>query len=122
MKENGVDPVRRCLSFAAGLALNQHAPQVALEILSNSRNSNYVSIRNLKLWSLADLNRPDDCLPILRFSIEFDAGTENKGEIVEQGPVRLVDLVARRKSILAVAVQSVAELSPACHYVSVGVV
>ena len=78
MKENGVDPVRRCLSFAAGLALNQHAPQVALEILSNSRNSNYVSIRNLKLWSLADLNRPDDCLPILRFSIEFDAGTENK--------------------------------------------
>jgi pentatricopeptide repeat domain-containing protein 2 len=84
MRELGVEPVRRCISFAAALALNQNAPQVALEVLSNSRNSNYVSIRNLKLWGLAELNRPDDCLPILRFSIEFDSAENTKRHSVLQ--------------------------------------
>jgi len=80
MKEIGAEPVRRCISYAASLALHQNAPQVALEILSNTRNSNYVSIRNLKLLSLAELDRPDDCLPILRFSIEFDSSTATEAK------------------------------------------
>jgi pentatricopeptide repeat domain-containing protein 2 len=73
MREFGVDPVRRSVAYASALALNQGAPQVALEIISGCRTSNYVTIRNLKLWALADLNRPEDCLPLLRYSIEFDS-------------------------------------------------
>jgi len=72
MKQAGLEPVRRVVTYAAGLALNQNAPNVALEVLSLSGVSNYVTIRNLKLLALAELDRPDDCLPILRSSIEFD--------------------------------------------------
>ena len=49
MKEAGIYPVRRALSFACALAIRQNAPQVALEILSNSQQPNYVTIRNLKV-------------------------------------------------------------------------
>jgi len=72
MKAAGMEPVRRVVTYAAGLALNQNAPNVALEVLSLSGVSNYVTIRNMKLLALAELDRPDDCLPILRTSIEFD--------------------------------------------------
>lgn len=49
MKTAASDPVRRAISYAASLALKQNAPQVALEILSSSRNANYVTVRNLKV-------------------------------------------------------------------------
>jgi len=73
MREFGTEPVRRAVSYASALALNQDAPQVALEIISSCRTSNYVTIRNLKMWALAALNRPEDCLPLLRYSVEFDS-------------------------------------------------
>jgi hypothetical protein len=72
MKDIGSDPVRRVLSYACALALKQNAPQIALEILSTAKQPNYVTIRNLKCWALADLNRPDDIMPLLRVSLEFD--------------------------------------------------
>ena len=49
MKEFGAEPVRRCIAYAAALAISQNAPQVAIEILTNSRTANYVTIRNLKV-------------------------------------------------------------------------
>jgi hypothetical protein len=81
MKQVGAEPVRRVVTYAAALALNQNAPNVALEILSLSGQSgvsNYVTIRNLRLQALADLGRPDDCMPILRQSIEYDSPTGEK--------------------------------------------
>jgi len=68
----GSEPVRRVITYTCGLALKQNAPQVALEILSTAKQSNYVTVRNLKIWGLAELNRPDDILPMLRYSLEFD--------------------------------------------------
>lgn len=41
--------MRRATTFIAGLALNQGMPEAALEILSNVKNSNYVTVRNLKV-------------------------------------------------------------------------
>lgn len=55
MKEVGVDPVRRVLTYSAALALNQNAPNVALEILSNAAQPNYVTVRNLKVRHLFQL-------------------------------------------------------------------
>jgi len=49
MKAFGVEPVRRCIAYAAALAIAQNAPQVAIEILTNTRTANYVTIRNLKV-------------------------------------------------------------------------
>lgn len=78
MKEVGVEPLRRTITFAAMLALNQNAPNVTLEVLSNVANHNYVTVRNMKMLALADIGRVDDALPVLRYSLEFDspAGAE----------------------------------------------
>jgi len=105
MKEFGTEPVRRSTAFAAALALNQNAPQVALEILTNSRTSNYVTIRNLKAWALAELNRPDDCLPILRYSIEFDGAEPNRQQTVFQEVLDKVKLATDRMDNKEVSVE-----------------
>ena len=52
MKTAASDPPRRAVSYAASLALQQNAPQVALEILGAIRPSAYVTIRNLKVSSV----------------------------------------------------------------------
>jgi hypothetical protein len=49
MKQVGAEPVRRVVAFGASLALNQNAPNVALEILALAGVTNYVTIRNLKV-------------------------------------------------------------------------
>lgn len=82
MKQVGVDPVRRVLTFASALALNQNAPNVALEVLSSVSQANYVTVRNLKIQALSDIGRPDDALPVLRWSLEFDnPGGETKASV-----------------------------------------
>jgi len=72
MKDVGVEPARRTITYACALAVNQNAPNVALEVLSNVQNANYVTVRNLKMLALANIGRPDDVMPILRYSLEFD--------------------------------------------------
>jgi len=49
LKEVGHIPMRRAVTFAAGLALNQNAPHVAFEMVSGVQQQNYVSVRNLKV-------------------------------------------------------------------------
>lgn len=59
LKEVGVDPVRRVITYAASLALSQNAPNIALEILSLSGVSNYVTVRNLKVEFIHNITRSD---------------------------------------------------------------
>lgn len=49
LSETGHLPMRRATTFAAGLALNQGEPAIALEILASSRNQNYMTVRSLKV-------------------------------------------------------------------------
>ncbi|XP_073990866.1 pentatricopeptide repeat-containing protein 2, mitochondrial-like [Rhodnius prolixus] len=77
-------PMRRAGTFAAALALNQKSPHVALEILSSTKQQTYVTIRNLKVAALADLNRPDDTFPILRSVLQTDSATEKKHTFCEE--------------------------------------
>lgn len=49
LKEVGHIPMRRAVTFAAGLALNQNASHVAFEMISGVQHQNYVTIRNLKV-------------------------------------------------------------------------
>lgn len=72
LAEVGHIPMRKAATFAAGLALEQKSPQIALEILSTIKDQGYVSVRNLKLITYAQLDRPDNALPILRNSVNVD--------------------------------------------------
>lgn len=51
--------MRRATTFCAGLCLNRGKPEVALEMLSDVRKPNYVTIRNIKvqfeIWTFLDL-------------------------------------------------------------------
>lgn len=58
--------MRRAITFAAALALKQNAPHVALEIVGNARQQNYVTVRNVKVIAFTNLGRADDALPILK--------------------------------------------------------
>lgn len=66
----GHQPMRRAVSFFSALAINQNQPEVALEVLSNVRQQNYVHIKVLKALALARIGRFEDALPILRTTIE----------------------------------------------------
>ncbi|XP_071454606.1 pentatricopeptide repeat-containing protein 2, mitochondrial-like [Hetaerina americana] len=78
MLELGHTPVRRAVTFAAALAINQNSPHIALEILSCTQHPNYITVRNLKVAALADLGRASDALPILRHIIETDVPEQTK--------------------------------------------
>lgn len=65
-------PMRRGVTFLATLALQQSSPHVALEVVSNVRQQNYLTIRTIKALALADLKRFDDVVPILRSVLEID--------------------------------------------------
>lgn len=70
--------MRRASTFFAALALNQGNPNIAAEVMFNEKKSAYVTIRNLKVASLADLNRLDDLIPILRMSLANDSPSQIK--------------------------------------------
>ncbi|XP_014662924.1 PREDICTED: pentatricopeptide repeat-containing protein 2, mitochondrial-like [Priapulus caudatus] len=70
--ETGRPMPRRAIAFLAMLALNRGDPAAALEVLFTLREVNYITTRNLKLIALADLDRVDEALPVLRYVIERD--------------------------------------------------
>ncbi|EFX90291.1 hypothetical protein DAPPUDRAFT_299902 [Daphnia pulex] len=71
-------PMRRALTYAASLALKQNDPKFCMELLSECKQQNYVTVRNLKAVALAKLDRFDDCVAVLRAALEYDrpAGVE----------------------------------------------
>lgn len=69
-------PMRRSITYAAALALNQSDPQLAIDLLSSSKQQNYVTVRNLKALAFAHLGRFDDVLSILRASLQYDVPLE----------------------------------------------
>lgn len=76
--ENGHQPMRRAVAFAAALAVSQNAPHIAVELISSLPKHNYVTLRNLKVLALTDLGRLEDVLPLLRSVLEMDTHTNIK--------------------------------------------
>lgn len=72
LQNAGHIPMRKASTFAAALALNQNSPHIALEIVSQVKQQKYVTVRNIKVLALADLNRHEDVLPILRSVLEVE--------------------------------------------------
>jgi pentatricopeptide repeat domain-containing protein 2 len=55
LKEIGHIPMRRAVTFAAAMALNQNAPHIAFEIISGIQQHNYVTVRNLKVHVIVNI-------------------------------------------------------------------
>lgn len=70
--------MRKTTTFAAGLALAQNAPHIALEIIGTVRQQNYMTVRNIRVVALAQLGRQDDALPILRSVLDVNGPTDTK--------------------------------------------
>ncbi|KAF5293905.1 hypothetical protein FQA39_LY13610 [Lamprigera yunnana] len=90
-------PMRRATTFCAALAINQGKPEVAIEILSTTKNSNYTTVRNIKVSALADLGRVEEAIIMLKNVLYQDGAiagpvqTFNK-EIIE----KVKDAVVKR--------------------------
>lgn len=82
LSDSGHIPMRKAATFAAGLALKQSAPHIALEIISNVPQQNYVTIRNIKIQALIDLNRIEDAIPLLRAILEVAPTGPNKQQTI----------------------------------------
>lgn len=82
LSDSGHIPMRKAATFAAGLALKQGAPHIALEIISNVPQQNYVTIRNIKIQALIDLNRIEDAIPLLRAILEVAPTGPNKQQTI----------------------------------------
>lgn len=68
----GHQPMRRAATFCAALAANQGKPEAALEIVSTVKKQSYMTVRNIKLLALSQLNRMEEVLKILKSVAEFD--------------------------------------------------
>ena len=64
--------MRRALTYAASLALKQNDPKFCIDLLTECKQQNYVTVRNLKAIAFAKLDRLDDSLAILRAALEYD--------------------------------------------------
>ncbi|KDR07029.1 pentatricopeptide repeat-containing protein 2, mitochondrial-like [Zootermopsis nevadensis] len=98
LKEVGHIPMRRAVTFAAGMALNQNAPHIAFEMISDVQQHNYVTIRNLKAAALADIGRPEDALPILRSILDADVPSQRKQTFSEDVIQKLKDAINKNGS------------------------
>uniref|UniRef100_A0A1B0DDZ8 Pentacotripeptide-repeat region of PRORP domain-containing protein n=1 Tax=Phlebotomus papatasi TaxID=29031 RepID=A0A1B0DDZ8_PHLPP len=85
----GKEPMRRASTLAAGLALKQNNPAVALEIVSSIRQHSYMTVRNIKILAMAKVNRFEEALVNLKGLIEVEvtaAGTKQSicQEVLDQ--------------------------------------
>ncbi|XP_068895449.1 pentatricopeptide repeat-containing protein 2, mitochondrial-like [Tenebrio molitor] len=72
LRDAGHFPMRRATTFCAGLCLNRGKPEVALEMLSDVRKPNYVTIRNIKAQAFAQLGRLEEAIVLLKSVISED--------------------------------------------------
>lgn len=79
--EAGHIPLRRATTFMAALALKQNSPHVSLEVLTNVKGQNYVSVRALKSLALSKMKRFDDVIPVLRSILEINNPMQTKQTI-----------------------------------------
>ncbi|XP_076338098.1 pentatricopeptide repeat-containing protein 2, mitochondrial-like [Tachypleus tridentatus] len=71
-REAGANIIRKGVAFMAALAVNQNDPKTAMEILAITPQQNYITVKNLRIITLAELDRLDDAFPILRSIVDQD--------------------------------------------------
>ncbi|CAG9795765.1 unnamed protein product [Diatraea saccharalis] len=98
MTSVGTVPLRRTSTYFAALALKQGKPQIAIESIS-SLKQHYVTIRNIKVMGLADMDRVDDAFPVLRSVMEIDVPEQtHKHTFFEETISRVRQAVEKSKN------------------------
>lgn len=69
MSTSNFPPIRKVITFLAGLALKQNSPEIALELLSLIK-TRYIDSRCLKILTYSKLNRFNDVMFLLKKSLE----------------------------------------------------
>ncbi|CAN7945603.1 unnamed protein product [Ixodes pacificus] len=72
--------LRKGLAFAAALAINHNEPKVAMELLALSAQLNYITVLNLRMMALADLDRLEDVFLTLRSIVHQDVPVQSRVE------------------------------------------
>jgi hypothetical protein len=80
-REVGSVVTRRGCTFFSALAINQNQPEVALEVLSLASQSNYITVRNLRIMALTKMGRLEDVFPILRLMLNRDDPLKVSSEV-----------------------------------------
>ena len=79
----GSQVTRKAVCLFAALAINQNQPNVALEVLSMALQSNYITVRNLRLIALAQTGRFQDVFNGIMMIINSDFPShQDKGPIL----------------------------------------
>lgn len=99
LNNTGHIPMRKAAAFAAGLALQQNAPHIALEIISTLKDQHYLTVRNIKALAYADLNRPEDALPVLRSVLEIDDSINIKRTFIKNAVDKVRDSIKKNNKI-----------------------
>ncbi|XP_034950356.1 uncharacterized protein [Chelonus insularis] len=69
----GNTPLKKIVSAIGALSLNQKAPHITLEILSQFSNQNYISVKSLRLIALAELGRLENIFVEFKFILQHEA-------------------------------------------------
>ncbi|XP_059620064.1 pentatricopeptide repeat-containing protein 2, mitochondrial-like [Phlebotomus argentipes] len=99
LQKTGKEPMRKAATFIATLALNQKQPGVALEIISTVRQQSYMTVRNIKVLSLAQVHRYEEVIVSLKGLIEVQmTGFTMKQSISKEILDQIQDIVAQSNS------------------------
>lgn len=93
-------PMRKATAYAAALALNQNQPGIALEIVGTVTKGNYVTIRQLKILALIQMDRLEDIVPIFRLVLEIGGPLERKQTFCREVIEKVQTAIAATKSDL----------------------
>lgn len=91
-------PMRKATAFAAALALKHNQPGIALEIVGTVAKGNYVTIRQLRLLALTEMERLDDLIPVFRTVLEVGGPLEKRHTFCREVVQKVKDVLASTKS------------------------
>lgn len=86
LKDAGHFPMRRATTFCAALAVNHNQPEACIEILANTKNQNYTTVRNLKAIALTRIGRLDETVNLLKSVLEGEGNVKQtfNREVIEE--------------------------------------
>jgi len=80
VRQVGAQVTRKAVTMFAALALSQNEPNMAIEILSLATQTNYVTVRNLRLMALSDLGRFQDIFTTIKVFLNQDVPAQKNFE------------------------------------------
>ncbi|EAT38791.1 AAEL009350-PA [Aedes aegypti] len=111
-------PMRKATAFAAALALKHNQPGIALEIVGTVTKGNYVTIRQLRILALTEMERLDDLIPVFRSVLEVGGPLEKRHTFCQEVVEKVKNVLATTKSEVPQDLQRMLEYLEANGHIS----